>query len=111
MTRNKKEDVTMAGNDRLLIVDATGDIDPGKLQEFFSKYIEPDFDKWRKEEEEQALQKQVSIPRSLWERLYQVSARSKGKRERYAKRIQDDLQEAVLRWVEEEEKRLTNLGS
>ena len=110
MTDPNVEEVTMAANDRLLIVDGKGEIPPDKLQEFFWKYVESNFNSWWEKEKEHAFEKQVYIPNSVWKKFSEVSARSKGKRESYAKHNQDNLIVALLKWAEEEDKRLTELG-
>ena len=106
MADSKVEEVTMAANDRLLLVDSKGEIPPDKLQEFFWKYIEPNFNTWWEKEKEHAFEKQIYIPNSVWDKFSAVSARSKSKRESYAKHHQDNLVAALLMWLEDEDKRL-----
>ena len=40
------EEFSMAGNNRLLLVDTTGEIAEDKLSQFFIEYVEPAFQNW-----------------------------------------------------------------
>ena len=100
------EEVSMAANDRLLLVDTKGEIPQDKLYEFFLTNVQPNFNSWWEKEKEHGTDIQVYIPKWLWDRFYHVSGRLKGSKETYAHAQQADLEVAVLKWVEGGEKDL-----
>lgn len=44
--KEKKEEISMAASDRLILMDTTGEVPEAKLLQFFMQYVEPSFQNW-----------------------------------------------------------------
>lgn len=100
------EEVSVAADDRLLLVDVTGEVPADKLFEYFTTDIQPKFNLWWENEKKKREVRNLDIPLSLWERVYQVSGRLKPTRESYGEAQQQFVEAALITYLDKWEKEL-----
>jgi len=101
---NIGEKVTVAADDRLMLVDVTGEVPEDRLTDFFVTDVEPKFNGWWENEKRHLKDVKMYIPKSLWDQVYKASAELRSAKETYSEAQQNFIEGAILELLERLEK-------
>jgi len=101
---NIGEKVTVAADDRLMLVDVTGEVPEDRLTDFFVTDVKPKFNGWWENEKRHLEDVKMYIPKSLWDQVYKASAELRSSKETYSEAQQNFIEGAIREILEKLEK-------